>query len=287
METFELRYFLAVARHQNIHTAAKQIAISAAALSKAVSRLESELGVKLFSRLGRNIGLTEPGRVLQARAAEIIRLEQAAKLEIQGSHGRLNLVLAGPEIILGSLGFDLATRLRQRYPNSSFEFISAQDEEAITMVSHGSAHLAMTTLLPPAPLTAKTLKRCIFQTAVGPKHPLYPMAKARKTVPVEQLLAHPFVCPARGLLGRLQNEQSADGWREDIFPRRIEFVTSSLKLIESIVTGGQGVAYLPDYLVTGMDALPLNISGCPYSCHQEIRLVAKNPKTASWMKVLF
>ena len=287
METFELRYFLAVARHQNIHTAAKQNSVSPGALSKAVSRLELELGVKLFTRLGRNIGLTEHGRVLQTRAAEIIRLEEAAKLEIQGKIGRLNIIFAGPEIVLGNIGFDIAMGLRKRHPNSSFEFLSAHDEDAVAMVSHGTAHLAISTLSPSSQLTSKTVKKCVFQTIVGPKHPLYSEALNGKTVAVEKLLEHPFVCPSRGFLGRIQNEQSSDGWRDDVFARRIEYVTSSLKLIESIVSSGQGLAYLPNYLVEKMDALPLKVSGCPYSCHQEIKLIAKNPEAASWMKRLF
>ena len=287
METFELRYFLAVARHQNIHTASRQIAISAAALSKAVGRLEAELGVKLFSRLGRNISLTDQGKVLQARAAEIIQLEQSTRLEIQGHGGRLNISIAGPEIVLASLGFEIVVGLRKKYPNSSFEFHSAQDEEALAMVSQGSAHLALTTLKAPGNITAKTIRTCIFKTIVGRKHPLYGAARSGKSVPVDQLLLHPFVCPVSGILGRIQNEQSADGWREDLFPRRIEYVTSSLNLIESIVTAGLGVAYLPDYLVDKMDALPLIVSGCPYTCKQVIQLLAKKPETVSWMRSLF
>ena len=59
METFELHYFLSVARFENVHRAAEHAAVSPASLSKAISRLEEELGAKLFARQGRNIVLTE------------------------------------------------------------------------------------------------------------------------------------------------------------------------------------------------------------------------------------
>ena len=287
METFELHYFLSVARFENVHRAAEHAAVSPASLSKAISRLEEELGAKLFARQGRNIVLTEHGRVLQVRAAEIIRLEQAARLEIQGKTGQLNVVMAGSEIVLGGLAFEVVTRIRKRYQRSTFEFVSVSDEEAIRMVSHGSAHLGLVTSAVPKTLKSSSLKSCKFQTAVGGGHPLWAAAQAGKNIPVEKLLEHSFVCPSRGLLGRIQNEQSADGWRDDIFPRRIDFVTSSPKLIESIVMSGMGVAYLPDYLISRMGAQVVKVSGCPYGCEQDIRLVAHKPENFGWMSVLF
>lgn len=287
METFELNYFLSVARFENIHRAAEHAAVSPGSLSKAIGRLEDELGAKLFARQGRNIALTEQGRVLQVRAAEIIRLEQAARLEIQGKTGQLNVVMAGSENVLGGLAFDVIARIRKKFHRSSFEFVSVSDEEALRMVGRGAAHLGLVTSSVPKTLKSVSLKSCKFQTAVGNGHPLFVMAKAHKNITVERLLEHSFVCPSRGLLGRIQNEQSADGWRDDIFPRRIVFVTSSLKLIESIVMSGMGVAYLPDYLVAKMGAQVVKVSGCPYSCEQDIRLVAHRPENFGWMNVLF
>ena len=58
-------------------------------------------------------------------------MEEAAKLEIQGKMGRLNITMAGPEIILGCVGFDIAMDVRKRHPNSSFECLSVPDEAAL------------------------------------------------------------------------------------------------------------------------------------------------------------
>ena len=57
METFEIRYFLAAAATENLQTAAQALSLSPPAISRAISRLETELGVKLFNRVGRNIEL--------------------------------------------------------------------------------------------------------------------------------------------------------------------------------------------------------------------------------------
>ncbi|MBT4792708.1 MAG: LysR family transcriptional regulator, partial [Halobacteriovoraceae bacterium] len=82
MEMNEIRYFTAVAETQNIHRASENIGISPSSLSKAISKLEEELKVKLFSRLGRNIILTTEGIYLKEKAHQILNIETQTKLEI-------------------------------------------------------------------------------------------------------------------------------------------------------------------------------------------------------------
>src|SRR5258708_33483898 len=81
MEIFELRYFLGVAQTENIHRASERLRVSPGSLSKAVSRIEEELGARLFSREGRAIRLTDQGRYLKSKAIEILRLEESARSE--------------------------------------------------------------------------------------------------------------------------------------------------------------------------------------------------------------
>ena len=74
MELRVLRYFLAVAREENISAAAESLHITQPTLSKQLMDLESELGVKLFERGKRKITLTEAGVYLRQRAREIVDL---------------------------------------------------------------------------------------------------------------------------------------------------------------------------------------------------------------------
>jgi DNA-binding transcriptional LysR family regulator len=130
MEIFELRYFLSVARFENIHRASEHGHVSPAALSKAVTRLEGELGVKLFSREGRQIRLTEPGRELQRRASELVRLEEDARLTLAGQPGALQVTIAAPEILLARFGSAVGREIRKHQPRASFELIAADDAAA-------------------------------------------------------------------------------------------------------------------------------------------------------------
>ena len=64
MELQQLKYFLDVAQTQNMTASSKRVGIAQPALSHSMKRLESELGVRLFERVGRNIRLTREGEHL-------------------------------------------------------------------------------------------------------------------------------------------------------------------------------------------------------------------------------
>lgn len=93
MEMRQLRYFLAVAEHQNFTRAAEAVHVSQPSLSVQIRALEEELGSPLFHRLGRHVQLTEAGELLREHAERAVRdLEQAAQAirELTGAErGRL------------------------------------------------------------------------------------------------------------------------------------------------------------------------------------------------------
>ncbi len=289
MEIFELKYFLGVAREENIHRAANKLNVSPGSLSKAITRLEAELSVNLFSREGRNIQLTDHGRLFQKRASEIIHLEESLKLELSGHLGTINAVIAGPEILLTKMGLDISIDLQKKYPKMRFEFHDTDDDTALGQVARGEAHLAIVTTDIPTHLglSTKVIEEPQFQTVVGATHPLFLFAKQKKIISVEKILEHAFVSPSHPLLGKVGAKQSVDGWRDDQFPRRVGYLTSSLKMLEEIVEQGKALAYLPDYFAKKLDVEVLKISGCPYHCNQKVKVVAKNPKDRSWLNQWF
>lgn len=67
MELLQLRYFIALAETESVSETAKQLQITSPSLSKAVGRLEAELGVDLFESAGRGIRLSESGKRLYSR----------------------------------------------------------------------------------------------------------------------------------------------------------------------------------------------------------------------------
>ncbi len=72
MELLQLRYFLAAAEYQHITRAAEHLQIAQPALSQAIHRLETELGMPLFERKSRSIVLNDAGKLLQKRLLPIM-----------------------------------------------------------------------------------------------------------------------------------------------------------------------------------------------------------------------
>ena len=66
MELQQLRYFDEVARTQHVTNSAKKLNVAQPALTQSIRRLERELGVTLFERVGRNVRLTACGDALQS-----------------------------------------------------------------------------------------------------------------------------------------------------------------------------------------------------------------------------
>lgn len=72
MELRILKYFLVVAREENITKAASMLHITQPTLSRQLMQLEEELEVKLFQRSNHKIILTEDGMLLKRRAQELV-----------------------------------------------------------------------------------------------------------------------------------------------------------------------------------------------------------------------
>lgn len=73
MDLLQLQYFIAIAECQHITKAAQSLRVSQPSLSNTLSRIENELGAKLFDRQGRNIVLNDYGKIVLAHAKTIFR----------------------------------------------------------------------------------------------------------------------------------------------------------------------------------------------------------------------
>lgn len=82
MQLLHLQYFKLLAENEHLLNTAKMIHISAPALSTTISKLENELGVDLFDRVGRKIKLNENGKILYAHVCNIFSEIDSIKREL-------------------------------------------------------------------------------------------------------------------------------------------------------------------------------------------------------------
>lgn len=288
MEIFELKYFLAVANIENVNRAAEAINVSAGSLSKAISRLEDELQTPLFFKTGRGIRLTPEGLILKKKAAQILQMEEDIKVELRGKESSsLNIFISSEEILQSHFGIDIIQIISKLYPQAKLLFLIRSDEKAIEQVKNGESHLAIITSDAPVGLHSKILSKVEFKTTASKNHPLFKKYGSQKSIPIEELLQHSFVSPDSAVLGKITKSDSIDGWRDDKFPRQIKYKVCGLKLMENLVRSGAALAYLPDYFQESANLEVLKVTGCPYSCHQVVKVIAKDPSALSWLNKLW
>ncbi|MBK6008626.1 LysR family transcriptional regulator [Ramlibacter ginsenosidimutans] len=125
----ELHAFLAVARSGSFRKAADQLHVTQAAVSRAVARLEEELGVDVLARSGAGVRLTPAGEELRARIEKPVAALEEAALHVRRRSDRQRLRLS----VVTSLGnLWLMPRLedfRARHPEVEIEFRQYQRDE--------------------------------------------------------------------------------------------------------------------------------------------------------------
>ena len=116
-----LLYFWAVAKHGSITQASKELRLAHPTISGQIHRLEEVLGAKLFTRKGRNLALTDSGRIAFRYADEIFSLGQEFQDTLKGrsSGQQLRLVVGVSDVLAKSIvhrmlepAFELQDRVR-------------------------------------------------------------------------------------------------------------------------------------------------------------------------------
>lgn len=124
MELRVLRYYLTVAREENITRAAEILHITQPTLSRQMAELEAELNTRLFERTNRKIALTEAGMLLRRRAEELVSLAEKTELEFKNSGEELTGLISigsGVSAVVSENLPDLIQTYSNRYPHVRFE----------------------------------------------------------------------------------------------------------------------------------------------------------------------
>ncbi len=203
MEIRTLRYFLAVAREENMTRAAEALHVTQPTLSKALKALEDELGKKLFTRHSFSIKLTDEGILLRNRAEDLVsmadRIEQEFITLDDISGGDLYFGLA-ESYQIGFLAREIHT-FKQAYPGLHYHITSGDTEQVMEKLDKGLLDYAV---LAEAPDTGKYNSLIFPESEVwGLVMPEDDALAEKKAIQVDDLIGLPLFC----------SEQS---WENDI-----------------------------------------------------------------------
>ena len=203
MEIRTLRYFLAVAREENMTHAAELLHVTQPTLSKAMKSLEDELGKKLFTRQAFSILLTDEGRLLRNRAEDLVTMADRIEQEFVSLDD-----ITGGDIYLGLaesyqiryLAREIRT-FRRQYPELRYHITSGDTEQVTEKLDRGLLDFAV---LAETPDTAK-YAHLVFPDADvwGLVFPADDPLAQKEHVTAEDLVGLPLFC-------------SQQGWQNDI-----------------------------------------------------------------------
>ena len=242
--------------------------ISPSAVSKALSRLESELEVKLFEKVGRNIVITRHGLELQKDAAEILAIQHKIKSEYNLEESGASLKIVGSEMAVSNWAPKVISKTKKKYQNLKFDIVPTLNEVALEKVTNFQADIAI--YCSDKNIKSdffKKIEEVTFKCFVSSRHEL----SKNTSIHIKDLIKYHFSVANGSFLGL--DPKKNDGWRDDKFDRKNINVVNSIETLKNLVIEGVTVSYLPDYFGKKQKLKPLDIEGCPFICKQNVYLV--------------
>lgn len=195
MDLANLNAFIAIAETGSFSAAAERLHLTQPAVSKRIAGLEQQLAVRLFDRLGREIGLTEAGRALLPRAYQILGVLDDTRRALSNLTGEISgrLTLATSHHIGLHRLPPLLRAFTRAHPQVALDIQFLDSEVAYEEVLHGRAELAVITLAPETrePVNAVMVWNDPLDFVAAPEHPL-----ARKGhISLADVAQHPAVFP--------------------------------------------------------------------------------------------
>jgi DNA-binding transcriptional LysR family regulator len=236
LDVTRLRVIDAVARHGSVTGAAKELHYAQPSVSHHLARLEAETGAQLLQRVGRGIRLTEAGRLLADRAAEIIGRIDAADAELAAVVGlRAGRVrLAGFSSVIGSLVPRAVGMLARRHPQLQISLTDTHPSEALQLLRAGKIDVALIFRYDESePEAAGVRLHHLLED------PVYLLAK-RRVRGVSALHDATWIAGCERCRSHLLAQCAEAG-----FEPRIGYTSDDMVVMQALVAAGLGVTTIP------------------------------------------
>lgn len=260
MELRQIQYFIEVAKREHVTEAAHSLHVAQSAVSRQIANLESELGVQLFVREGRNVRLTQVGKIfldhMKIAMMEIEKAKQEISEFLEPEKGTIHV-----GFISSLAAHTLPTVIsafRERYPHIDFQLRHGTIRHLTHAVIKGEIDLAF---VGPVPTNEKDIQSHIFfvepvMALLPTSHPLADQPSLRLSL----LRDDSFILFPSGFVLR---EIVIDACKQMGFKPRISFEGEDIDAIKGLVAAGLGVTLLPE--ITLLDSTPRGTVKIPIS----------------------
>jgi DNA-binding transcriptional LysR family regulator len=240
MDLLQLRYFQAVARREHLSQAAAELRIAQPSLSRAIARLEADLGVPLFDRVGRGLRLNRFGAGFLRRVDRALGELDDARRELTDAAGLDNGSIAvAAETLLTLTG--VITEFRAGHPGVDIRLYQSSAATMAKQLRAGEVDLCFASQPLPGPdLRTRELLLEDVLLGVPPGHRL----TGRKRVRLEDVAGEPFVTTRPGYWPRELADRlfAAAGLRPEYVCESDEPGATGY-----LISAGLGVGFVPEY----------------------------------------
>jgi DNA-binding transcriptional LysR family regulator len=237
-----LRTFLEVARTEHLGQAADRLHADQSTVSRKISRLEEEIGVPLFERIGRSIRLSQAGRRFVPRAERLLNEIRDAIADAEGA-----VAAETGEVHVGflhTLGIrwlpDRLARFLVSHPAVRFVLAEGTAAEVVNGVVDGNYDLG---ILGPPPTHIQGLEtRPLFREQIAVVVPAGHRLAGSHSCRLEDIADEPLILPrSRSGLRKVID----DAFESRGLVTRVAYEGDDLSIVEGLVEAGLGTSLLP------------------------------------------
>ena len=243
MEIHQLRYFVQVADLGNFTRAAEKCFVSQPSLSQQIIKLEKELGGLLFDRTGRQIRLTDAGRMFYHRAIEILSNVDAAKRELTEEHDAGTVSIGAIPTMAPYLLPSLLRQFMKKFPKAEVTVYENLTEYTIQSCLEGDIDIGLLALpIDNKQLVVESLFTEELLLAMSSGHRL----QKKRRITMEDLTEEPFV-----LLSETHclGEQVISFCKQKSCLPTVSCHSAQLLTVQELVALGHGISLIPQMAV--------------------------------------
>ena len=252
MDTDALRWFQQVADGTTVTEVSELVGVTQSGVSRALARLEAEIGTPLLRRSGRTLRMTHAGAVFKPHLDALLHHldDGIAAISQLTDPGTGTVALAFQQSLGTWLVPDLVRSFRAGYPGAGFELIVVRDELDLVALDGGNADLEIgSRRFPDVTMRTERLALEPLRLALPREHRL----AGRQRVRLAEAAGEPFIGlrPTSALRKLTDDLCEAAGFRPDVV-----FEGDDLSNVRGFVAAGLGLAVVPAPRAGSAEAAP-------------------------------